>query len=85
MESDQGKLFVGGILWEMAEETLREYFKRYGEVADVVIMCDRNTGSTRGFDFVAFADLNVVDTVLKDKHIITSRVVEAKKAIPRSE
>ncbi|GLJ47691.1 hypothetical protein SUGI_1007170 [Cryptomeria japonica] len=71
MDSDQGKLFIGGISWETIEETLREYFKHYGEVADAVIMHDPNMGSTRGFSFVAFVDLNVVDTVLKDKHIIT--------------
>ncbi|GLJ43642.1 hypothetical protein SUGI_0908520 [Cryptomeria japonica] len=85
MDSDQGKLFIGGISWETTEETLREYFIRYGEVADVVIMRDRSTGSTRGFGFVAFADPNVVDTVLKDKHIIAGRAVEAKRALPRSE
>jgi RNA recognition motif-containing protein len=38
MDSDQGKLFIGGISWETTEEKLRDYFKSYGEVAETVIM-----------------------------------------------
>ncbi|KAH9297631.1 hypothetical protein KI387_029313, partial [Taxus chinensis] len=85
MDSDQGKLFIGGISWETTEETLREYFKHYGEVADTVIMRDRNTGSARGFGFVVFADPNVADRVVQEKHTIAGRAVEAKRALPRSE
>lgn len=85
MDSDQGKLFVGGISWETTEDTLRDYFKRYGDVVDSVIMRDRNTGTARGFGFVVFADPNVGDRVLLEKHMIAGRAVEVKKAVPRSE
>lgn len=85
MDSDQGKLFIGGISWETTEDTLRDYFKHYGEVVDSVIMRDRNTGTARGFGFVVFADPNVADRVLLEKHVIAGRAVEAKKAVPRSE
>lgn len=54
MDSDQGKLFIGEISWETSEEKLREYFSKYGEVVQIVIMTDKMTGRPRGFGFVVF-------------------------------
>ncbi|KAK8460736.1 hypothetical protein SEVIR_2G381200v4 [Setaria viridis] len=85
MEADSGKLFVGGISWETDEDRLREYFGRFGEVTEAVIMRDRNTGRARGFGFVVFADSAVAERVTTDKHMIDGRMVEAKKAVPRDD
>eukprot|EP01018_Ginkgo_biloba_P013156 Gb_16979 [translate_table: standard] len=85
MDSDQGKLFIGGISWETTEERLKEYFKVFGDVVETVIMKDRITGRARGFGFVVFADPAVADTVVLEKHTIDGRMVEAKKAVPRDE
>ncbi|CAH9135594.1 unnamed protein product, partial [Cuscuta epithymum] len=48
-------------------------------------MRDKVSGKPRGFGFVDFADPNVLDTVLQDKHTIDGRTVEAKRALPREE
>ncbi|MCO5557245.1 hypothetical protein L7F22_010806 [Adiantum nelumboides] len=85
MDTDQGKLFIGGISWETTEEKLKDYFQAFGEVVEAVIMKDRATGRARGFGFVVFADPSVADMVVLDKHSIDSRLVEAKKAVPREE
>ncbi|CAL0307365.1 unnamed protein product [Lupinus luteus] len=85
MESDLGKLFIGGISWDTDDESLREYFGKYGEVIEAVIMRDRATGRARGFGFVVFADPAVAERVVTDKHIIDGRTVEAKKAVPRDD
>lgn len=85
MDSDVGKLFIGGISWETTEEKLKSYFKAYGEVLEAVIMKDRATGRARGFGFVVFADPLVADRVVQDKHNIDGRQVEAKRAVPREE
>ncbi|XP_008776925.1 heterogeneous nuclear ribonucleoprotein 1-like isoform X2 [Phoenix dactylifera] len=83
MESDLGKLFIGGISWDTNEDRLREYFKTYGEVVEAVIMKDRTTGRARGFGFVVFADPAVAERVLMEMHVIDGRKVEVKKAVPR--
>lgn len=75
MEPDLGKIFIGGISWDTDEEQLKEYFKKYGEVVEAVIMRDRATGRARGFGFVVFADPAVADRVVKDKHMIDCRTV----------
>ncbi|KNA04800.1 hypothetical protein SOVF_196340 [Spinacia oleracea] len=85
MESDLGKLFIGGISWDTDESRLKEYFGQYGEVVEAVIMRDRITGRARGFGFIVFADPAVAERVVMDKHMIDGRTVEAKKAVPRDD
>lgn len=85
MDTEQGKVFIGGISWETTEETLKEYFKAYGEVVETVIMRDRMTGRARGFGFIGFSEPTAVDRVLQEKHTIDGRQVELKRAMPREE
>nr|XP_043621593.1 heterogeneous nuclear ribonucleoprotein 1-like [Erigeron canadensis]XP_043621594.1 heterogeneous nuclear ribonucleoprotein 1-like [Erigeron canadensis]XP_043621595.1 heterogeneous nuclear ribonucleoprotein 1-like [Erigeron canadensis] len=85
MQSDLGKLFIGGIAWDTNEERLKDYFTSYGEVIEAVIMRDHATGRARGFGFIVFSDPVVADRVTKEKHNIDGRMVEAKKAVPRED
>ncbi|XP_038995372.1 heterogeneous nuclear ribonucleoprotein 1-like [Hibiscus syriacus] len=85
MDSDQGKLFIGGISWETDEDKLSEYFGQYGELLLAVVMRDKVTGRPRGFGFVVFSDPSVLDTVLQEKHTIDGRTVEVKRALSREE
>ncbi|KAF3605352.1 hypothetical protein DY000_02051184 [Brassica cretica] len=85
MQSDNGKLFIGGISWDTNEERLKEYFSTFGEVIEAVILKDRTTGRARGFGFVVFADPAVAEFVITEKHHIDGRLVEAKKAVPRDD
>ncbi|KAE8677636.1 Heteroproteinous nuclear ribonucleoprotein 1 [Hibiscus syriacus] len=85
MDSDQGKLFIGGISWETNEDRLKEYFGQYGDILQTVVMRDKLTGRPRGFGFVVFSDPSVLDAVLQEKHTIDGRTVEAKRALSREE
>jgi RNA recognition motif-containing protein len=51
-----GKIFIGGLSWQTTEETLRYYFSKYGELADVALMMDKKTGKPRGFGFIKMLD-----------------------------
>ena len=75
MDSDQGKLFIGGISWETTEEKLKEYFENYSDVVHTVVMRDKTTGRPRGFGFVVFANPSILDRVIQDKHTIDARTV----------
>ncbi|KAL0328729.1 UNVERIFIED_CONTAM: Heterogeneous nuclear ribonucleoprotein 1 [Sesamum calycinum] len=85
MEMEAGKLFIGGISWDTSEERLREYFQAFGEIVEAVIMRDRTTGRARGFGFIVFANASVAEKVVRERHIIDGRTVEAKKAVPRDD
>jgi len=46
------KLFVGNLNYRTTPDGLREIFSAHGEVLDVFIGTDRETGRSRGFGFV---------------------------------
>lgn len=71
----QGKVFVGGISTETTEENLTQHFCRYGEVAKSEIIKFRETGLSKGFGFVTFADSSVINQLLQDQQIILGRTV----------
>jgi RNA-binding proteins (RRM domain) len=50
------KLFVGGLSWGTNDEGLRKAFEKFGEVQDAKVITDRETGRSRGFGFVTFAE-----------------------------
>lgn len=50
------KLFVGGLAWATTDDGLRQAFERFGTVSEAKVIMDRETGRSRGFGFVSFAD-----------------------------
>ena len=50
------KLFVGGLSWGTTDEGLRQAFAGFGEISEARVITDRETGRSRGFGFVTFAD-----------------------------
>lgn len=49
------KLFVGGLSWGTTDDGLHEAFSRFGEIVEAKVITDRETGRSRGFGFVTFA------------------------------
>ncbi len=60
------KLFVGGIPWTTDDQGLRQSFEGYGEVLDAKVITDRDTGRSRGFGFVTFANGGEADTAVEE-------------------
>lgn len=50
------RLYVGNLSYQSREDELRDLFAAYGEVTNVSIITDRDTGQSRGFGFVEMAD-----------------------------
>ena len=50
------KLFVGGLAWATTDQSLMDAFSEFGEVSDAKVIMDRDTGRSRGFGFVTFAN-----------------------------
>src|SRR5947207_11415477 len=49
------RLYVGNLSYSSNDESLRAAFSQFGEVTDVKVMTDRETGQSRGFGFVTMA------------------------------
>jgi RNA recognition motif-containing protein len=58
------KLFVGGLSWGTDDHGLRQAFEQFGEVIDAKVITDRETGRSRGFGFVTFADASAADEAI---------------------
>jgi RNA recognition motif-containing protein len=46
------KIFLGNLAYAVTETQLEELFERQGTVKSAKIICDRNTGRSRGYGFV---------------------------------
>ncbi|KAM4809422.1 DAZ-associated protein 1 isoform 1-T1 [Rhinophrynus dorsalis] len=78
------KIFVGGIPHNCGEAELREYFKRFGVVTEVVMIYDAEKQRPRGFGFITFEDEQSVDQAVNMHfHDIMGKKVEVKRAEPR--
>ena len=52
----QNKIYVGNLSYNAEEPDLRDFFSSFGEITEVFIPKDRETGKGRGFAFVTFAN-----------------------------
>jgi RNA recognition motif-containing protein len=50
------KLYVGNLSYNAGENDLRDLFSAYGAVESVAVITDRDTGRSKGFGFVEFAN-----------------------------
>lgn len=50
------KIFVASLSWNTTVEGLKERFGPIGEIEDAVLIKDRDTGRSRGFGFITFAN-----------------------------
>jgi len=82
------KLFVGGLSWDTTDQSLAAAFSAHGDVTDAKVITDRETGRSRGFGFVTFANsddaqaaMRSMDSAELDGRSI--RVAEANERPPR--
>ena len=50
------KIYVGNLNFNTSESALRDLFAEHGEVEEVRIITDRDTGRSRGFGFVSMPE-----------------------------
>ena len=49
-------IYVGNLSYQATEQELREMFASHGEVGNVTIIKDRDSGRSKGFGFVEMND-----------------------------
>lgn len=60
----QNKLYVGNFPYSVDESQLREMFSSFGEIEDISLIKDRETGRSKGFGFITFATQVGAETAL---------------------
>jgi len=80
------KLFIGGLNYTTTNDSLKEFFGKWGEIVDVVVMKDPVTKRSRGFGFITYSKASMVDDAMTNRpHKIDGREVETKRAVPRDD
>jgi RNA recognition motif-containing protein len=51
------KLFIGWLSWSSDWQEIKDAFKQYWEITFVKIIKDKETGKSKGFWFIEFANL----------------------------
>uniref|UniRef100_F6Z145 RRM domain-containing protein n=1 Tax=Ciona intestinalis TaxID=7719 RepID=F6Z145_CIOIN len=83
-EEQLRKLFIGGISYETTDESMNDYFSKYGKIEDCVVIKDSSTGRSKGFGFVTFETEAEADACMDDRpHTLNSRQIDVKRAVSR--
>jgi len=81
------KLYVGNLSYDSTAEDVRTLFAGAGEVVDVAIIMDRETGRSRGFGFVEMATEEGGREAIRrfDGYVLRNRKLTVSEARPRVE
>jgi RNA recognition motif-containing protein len=79
------KIYVGNLDFSTTEEKLREKFAEYGEVEEVAVITDRDTGRPRGFGFVTMPNSEEATAAIEGLNSteLDGRTLKVNEARPR--
>ncbi|HEY6881532.1 MAG TPA: RNA-binding protein [Polyangiales bacterium] len=79
------RLYVGNLAFNTDEHTLQDAFSRFGDVSELKIVTDRETGRSRGFAFVTMADPQAARTAIAelDGRLVDGRALRVNEAEER--
>jgi len=80
-------IYVGNMSYSTTEEELRQAFSEFGEVTEVKIIMDRQTGRPRGFGFVEMTDDDAANKAIEalNGQDLGGRTLVVNKARPKRE
>lgn len=58
------KAYVGNLAWSVDDARLEQVFSEYGKVVDARVVCDQDTGRSRGFGFVTMSTQEEFDDAI---------------------
>jgi len=79
-------IYIGNLSFDATEETLRQTFESYGEVTNVKMILDRDTGRPRGFAFVEMSDQSEATAAIDglNGHDLDGRTLKVNEARERN-
>lgn len=81
------KLYVGNLSYSSTQEQIRSLFEQAGEVSEVSIITDRETGRSKGFGFVEMATEEAAQEAIKrfNGYSLDARPLTVNEARPRED
>ena len=81
------KLYVGNLSYNTTQEQLHELFSQAGDVQEITVITDRETGRSKGFGFVEMATEDGAREAIKRFNgvAVDNRTLTVNEARPREE
>lgn len=81
------RLYVGNLAYSTTEEQIRDLFSQVGEVDNVALITDRETGRAKGFGFVEMSsDEDSAEAIRRfNGYTLDNRTLTVNEARPREE
>src|SRR5258707_5605394 len=81
------KLYVGNLPYNTTEAQVRELFEQAGEITEVALITDRETGRPKGFGFVEMATVEGAQEAIKrfNGYSLNERNLTVNEARPRED
>jgi cold-inducible RNA-binding protein len=80
-DNNENKIYVGNLPFNTTEEDLKSEFSSYGDIQDVRLITDRETGRSKGFAFVTFGSGDAMEAALaKNGEELGGRALRVNKA-----
>jgi cold-inducible RNA-binding protein len=81
------KLYVGNLAYSTTQEQIQELFSQAGEITEITLITDRDTGRPKGFGFVSMATDEGAQEAIKrfNGYTLDSRALTVNEARPREE
>lgn len=81
------KMYVGNLSFQTSSQELQELFAQFGEVTDVHLPTDRESGRPRGFGFVTMGSKDAMESAIKslDGTEFGGRNLKVNEAQPRED
>jgi RNA recognition motif-containing protein len=78
------RMYVGNLPYSSSEDDVRDLFSQYGDVGDVNVVRDRETGKSRGFGFVEMGQDQAEEAMSElDGSKFGGRTLKVNEAKPR--
>ena len=79
------KVYCGNLSYDTTDDSLRQAFAEYGEVASVNIITDRYSGRSKGFGFVEMATDEAAQEAISAMNgkVLDGREIKVAEAKPR--
>ena len=81
------RMYVGNLSYSTTQDTLYTEFGAYGQVEEVAVITDRETGRPRGFAFVTMANEDEARSAIESLNgrEVDGRTITVNEARPKAE
>ncbi|WP_394835930.1 RNA-binding protein [Pendulispora rubella] len=80
------RLYVGNLSFQASQESVRAAFSSFGEVVEVHVVSDRETGQSRGFAFVTMGSSQAASSAIAEMNgaLLDGRPLKVNEAQERT-